>query len=713
MPRSQTRLTHASSEPIAWLSEGRLKSSLLLRNTISKSGKTLEALEVLSQDKFSVARTESLFPGVHEPHREASAKSSEDYMRCLLARSISEVYKKATPKYRNEAARKQFFKRLLEIIEGCHLSESFSRLREIRTPAEGDRVLEQVNAEVSSLLAEKADLSAEHASKLIGARSEFRTYLRELEEIVGLTWQQSERYQKRFSITSFFPPNVFESESTWRWGSQWYPELGVLNINPPILFIDTLRKGVLMREAAVLLSPRNLDAMEYAPRVLCEQSEYFGYKLLERKDDKEFWANARHGLRQNTRLSGQDLLDFFDYYEMMVGASLYREVWSRLREFGNARVTVADYYIIFNTLAARPSQQKFSVNEMKLLSLLSKKPDVKAGEAARTLRISIPTTMKAIRELSAKAGLRFTVIADMRKIGLVEHLLLLSTSKQAKVISALSRIPYCRQIFRTYGTYDLFSVLDIPFEHENFVKELIHVMHGKNLVTQYRVLELEHDFQSVNFDRYDAETGRWSVHWDSWGIGLRESLLEKNSVDFNERMQGKPFQFDKLDLKILSSLQNNCRVPYSALGRALGVSGAYVGKKIERMLRENIFRYAVWPLKIGAEDWSVVSLSCSRNVAGTLAGYLSHLPAWRGGLVRGDFEGLLAMVWAPSGEMKQLFKAVDDRLIRNGFAEAQCMSTVGEWVVARWLPVEPYPYDLSDNDGHWLFDENRYLTIGG
>ncbi len=713
MPRSQTRLKQASSEPITWLSEGRLKASLLLRNTFAKSEKRLEALDILSQEKFSIARAESLFPNVHDSDADASAKASEDYMRCLLANSISEVYKKATPKYRNEAARKQFFKRLLEIIEGCHLSESFSRLHDLRTPTEGDPVLEQVNEELEFFIKQKADLAPEHSNKLNVARVEFRARLRELEEIVGVTWQQSERYQKRFFVTSFFPINVYESESTWRWGSQWYPELGVLNINPPILFMDTLRKGVLAREAAVLLSPRNLDSMEYAPRVLCEQSEYFGYKLLDRKDDKEFWANARHGLRQNTRLGGQDLLDFFEYYEMMVGASLYREVWSRLKEFGNARVTVADYYIIFNTLAARPSQLKFTANEMKLLSLLSKKPDVKAGEAARTLRISIPTTMKAIRELSSKAGLRFTIIVDMRKLGLAERLLLLSTSKQASVINALSRIPYCRQVFRTYGTFDLFSVLDIPNGHENFVKEFVQRLHQKNLVTQYRVLELEHDFQSVNFDRYDAETGRWSVHWDSWGIGLRESLLEKNPISFDQGTEARQFQLDKLDLKILSSLQNNCRTPYSAMGRALEVSGAYIGKKIERMVRENIFRYAVWPLKIGAEDWSIISLSCPRNVAGTLARYLSDLPAWRGGLVRGDFDGILAMVWSPSGEMKQLFKAVDDRLIRNGFAEAQCLSTVGEWVIARWLPVEPYPHDLTDNDGRWLFDENRYMSFAG
>ena len=713
MPKSRTQLQQLSTLPISWLSDGRLKSSLILRHSPAEAGRIPEILEALTQERFSTMHTEVVFPSISEPNKETLAECSKDYLRCILAKSAAVVYERETSKYRNEAARKQFFTRLLEIIEGCHLSEASSKLTEIQTPAEADRVLSWVQKDLASLIAQKTNLAAEHGSKLEAARVEFRTYLRNLEEMVGVTWERSERYQKRLFVTSFFPPGVFEGDTSWRWGAQWYRQIGALNISPPMLFMDTIRKGVLAREAAVLLSPKNLDDMEYAPRVLCEQSEYFGYKMLDRKNDKDFWAQARHGPRRSSRVAAGDLIDFFEYYEMMVGPTLYREIWSRLKEFGTARLTVADYYIIFNTLAARPTRQTFGTNEMKLLTLLSKEPDVKAGEAARTLRISIPTTMKAIRELSSKAGLRFTVIADMQKIGLVEYLLLMNTAKQGRVINVLSRFPYCRQVFRTYGSYDLFSVLDIPTEHQGFAKDLIQLMLDKNLVSQCRILELERDFQSVNFNRYDAEAGRWSVHWDSWGIGLRESLSKGDSFRMGSSGNVERFRFDKLDLRILSELQENCRIPYSAIGRALGVSGAYVGKKIDRMLREGVLRYAVWPLKIGAEDWGIISLKCQRNVAGILAEYLSQLPAWRGGMVRGDFAGLLAMVWCPSGEMKQLFKAVDDRLIRNGFAEAQCLNAVGEWVIARWLPVEPYPWDLSSEDGTWLFDEKRYLSLVG
>lgn len=512
-------------------------------------------------------------------------------------------------------------------------------------------------------------------------------------------------------IASFFPPGLFEDEQTWRWGSQWYQEPGVLNINPPILFLDSFRKGVLAREAAILLSPRLLETMQHAPRVLCEQSEYLAYKLLERKVEKELWSHARHGLRKSTRLGGQDLIDFFQYYEMLVGESLYREVWGRLKEFGRAEITVADYYIIFNTLAARPVAQKFDNNEMQLLNVLAKRPDIKAGEAGRLLGISIPTAMKTIRDLSKKAGLLFTIIADMRKLGLVEYLLLVSTPKQADMIALLNRIPYCRQVFRTYGSSDLFCVFDIPFEHPNFLRDLMDQFRNRGLITQCKLLELEHDFQAVNFDRYDHALGRWSVHWDSWGIALRERMSSGKPFMPESSSQGDKFEFDKLDLQILARLNSDCRVPFSALGRILGVSGAYVGKKVDRMLRERVFRYSIWPLKIGAEDWGVIALSCTRQIAAILGEQLSKLPAWRGGLVKGDVEGLLSIVWAPSGELKQLFKAIDDRLVRTGSAQAECLTLVGEWVIARWLPVEPYPGDLSGEKGTWVFDEEKYLSL--
>jgi DNA-binding Lrp family transcriptional regulator len=218
----------------------------------------------------------------------------------------------------------------------------------------------------------------------------------------------------------------------------------------------------------------------------------------------------------------------------------------------------------------------------------------------------------------------------------------------------------------------------------------------------------------VNFDYFSPEYGRWDVHWDTWGIELRENLAKQSSTGLDYSSNSRKPQLDKLDLNILLNLQLDCRVPFSALGRSLNVSGAYIGKKVSKMLRDMVFRYAVWPLKIGAEDWGMIGLECSKQVAGTLAQSLSLLPAWRGGLVTGDFDGIFAIVWCPNGEVKQFFKAIDDRLVRGNYAHSQCMNSVGEWVVARWLPIDPdqsTPWHLYKDDGGWIFDESRYLSL--
>jgi len=711
MAKAEAQPKQSTRFQIAWLSSGMLKTSILLRQETARTGKASEALDYLLAEKFTSERAVAAFPSLARPAPEVALGASHDYSRCLLAKSIAEVYRRVTPKYRNETARGQFLKRLAHSAEAIHLTESNTRIQEmLNSSAKEDDVGNWVGIELERLAQQKCDLTSQYLAELGSAKMEFAAAIRELEHLLGVGLSESDRFSASPRICSFFPPALTENENTWRWGSQWYPREGVLNLNPPILFIGPIRRGVLAREAAILLSPRNLEALE---RELCEQSEYLAYRLFERKTDREFWSEARHGMRQKTRFRAHELLDFFHFYEMMVGDSLYSELWSRLKESGSVKLTFPDYLNIFTSLTSRPVNPRFDEKELRLVNLLCKRPDVGAGEAARLLGVSIPTAMKAIRDLSRKAGLTFTILVDMRKIGLIEHLLTIETNKSTDVLRILSRFPYCRQAFRTYGSFELFCVWDLPFEHDDFAEKFLNRMTERGLIASYKLLHLNRDLQAVNFDGYDIKKQGWDIHWDSWGLNLRESLMRARA--FTENSSGNPVvQFDKLDQSILSILHINSRTPFSAIGRTLGVSGAYVGRRVTRMVRQGLFRYAVWPMKIGAEEWGLVALSCKREVADTLAQNLSKLPAWRGGTVDGAFEGLLAIVWCPNGELRQFFKAVDDRLIKVGLATAQGLNSIGEWPIARWLPVDPDdPWKLFGNDGKWLFEVDRYMALIG
>lgn len=106
MPKQGIQLKQVSSPPINWLSEGKLKLSLLLRHEATRTGRVSEALKYLSQEKFSPERVFSAFPGLRKRDNGLIERASDDYLRCILSKGIAEVYKKVTPKYRNEACEK-------------------------------------------------------------------------------------------------------------------------------------------------------------------------------------------------------------------------------------------------------------------------------------------------------------------------------------------------------------------------------------------------------------------------------------------------------------------------------------------------------------------------------------------------------------------------------------------------------------------------------
>ena len=267
MSKSGVQLKQAGQSPITWLSDGVLKSSILLREEAARTGKVSDSLNYLLKEKFSASRTMAAFPSLDKPDSEILLTASEDYCRCILAKAVAEVYRKMTSKYRNEAARKQFLKKLAEAAEAIHLSQSNAKLQELfSTTSHEDDVKTWVSLELETLTQQKVDLASEYTARLVGARIEFAAALRQLEHLVGTKWSDCDHFSSYFRIQSFFPPGVVENENTWRWGSQWYPQEGILNLNPPILFIDVIRRGVLVRRGGGSAFPPELGR-DGAPRL--------------------------------------------------------------------------------------------------------------------------------------------------------------------------------------------------------------------------------------------------------------------------------------------------------------------------------------------------------------------------------------------------------------------------------------------------------------
>jgi DNA-binding Lrp family transcriptional regulator len=630
-----------------------------------------------------------------------------DYFRCYLSKATCNVMARLTPRYKNEAARNEFFTELVTITEAIHLSESNHRIVGIFENRDS-KVTDTVLREVKTLAKSYFDPNEEIRQKLAVARRELSEFILSAENLLGVKWEKSEKYDEKLMLVSFFDPWYFENEKTEKWGVVYYINPTTMNVAPPVMCSGALRRSVIAREAVNLLTPCIADS---AYR-LYEQSEYLATKLLKDKYEKEFWLLARHGLREETKKDvAGNLVDFFSYYEMFVGDDLYKQAWSRLAEMTRLSAPlgrVSEYGRILDAIAARPVRVQLTQGEIALFTVLSERPNMPLSEIARRIGTSIPTATKLLQRLTQKACLRFSAQPDDRALGLEEHLLLIKTPRANRLPPVLWRIPYCRDIYRLYGSMDYFVVLNVPEGKGSFIRKLESTLEDCDLVSDFTSCEATNDFSNLSFEYFDPNESIWHVHWDSWGAGLAKGITEGQTLALDQTFHRKveKIHFDMLDLQILERFMYNSRSSYSEIGKALGVTGAYVSRKVHRLLGNRVFRAIAKPWKIGAEEYGLITIRCENRYVEPLVVSLNKLPAWRGAAVKGDFEGLFAQVGVPSGEVNQLFMIVDDRLIKTRVAECS-FNVVGLWSsLRRWIPITLYTRDEG-----WKFEENRYLSL--
>ena len=665
--------------------------------------RTLMCRGVLGEREYSKA-----LPDKRVRRSKSAYRPGADYFRCYLSKAISNVMNRLTSRYKNEAARKEFYSKLAAIADAIHLCDSHETIANLFEDRPSDELIDLVLRETAILV--KSDFNADEKLEegLAAGQRELSEFMSGVRDLTGLEWEESEKYDGRLTLVSFFDPWYSEDERTQRWGVMCYSNPTTLNVSPPLMFFDALRRSVIAREAVNLFTPRIADSV---PK-LYEQSEYLATKLLHDKYEREFWLLARHGLREETKKSEiASVSDFFAYYESFVGDDLYRLIWSRLREMTRLSLQISslsEYARILDAIAARPVRVKLEEKEVELFKTLLIRPDMPLSQLARSISASIPTTTKMMQRLRQKACLRFFILPDDRALGLEEYLLLMKSDQPDRLPFVLWRIPYCRHIYRLYGSMDYFAVINVPIGKDGFVDKLNQALKENSLASEIVTVASIADYSNTSFEYWDPVESVWHVHWDSWGAGLAKALSE---YQFSHQVQTLGRRIDRakidvLDLKIMEQLEYDCRKSYSDLGKALGVSGAYVSRKVSRLLRNQVFRPIAKPFKIAGEEYGLVTISCDSAHIPPIVSCLDKLPAWRGAMVRGDFNGLLAQIGVPSGELNQLFMVLDDRLVKRGTAKCE-FHVVGMWSsLRRW-----HHPSLYSKERGWRFDEEAYLEV--
>ena len=650
----------------------------------------------------------SLIPAM--ARNESVKKASIDYGRCLLAKAMSIYFKNSISKFKNLAARRKFLINLANLSEVLH-KESWGLTKSGLAGFEAEAFNQFMN-QVKALLDRKWNLESELPRKLDEAQGEYLEYVKAMEELTGFARGSVGKGAEDLQVVSFFDPWYLENEGTKFWGTVFYPIINVLNIQPFYLCFDTLRKGLIAREVAHLFQHSSLDRIEW----IYEQSDYCAYKILEDDFAGDFWIFARHGLRKESKEF--DGIGYYAQRESIVGAEFLKEVFSRINSVSRFRpyIDEVEYQTILDALALKPRKVELNDVELKILERLASDPRASSTTISQKIGFTMPTTRRMIDELNRKTNLWFSVLVDVNRIGLSEYRLLLKVipGKEKLVADLFWEIPYCTKIHKTFGPMNLCIQFDLPPAAEDYLQQYLNQLRRRYLVENHALCEAKDQYYNINFRYYDTNKSGWNVHWDEWGLWVKEFLFEKGwyyalyEAAKKKKETKLQARLDRLDLQIVNQLILDARSSYTEIGRNLGITGVYVGQKTNRMMNQGIIQPIMGSYRIGLDEVALVAIDCDEDTTKALAVALNELPLWQGVAVTDNLEGLISMIFVPTGDIEQLFHIIDSYIIQTGVAKKCWLHMVGKWVSRRrslrWLPTELY----SERKG-WIFEGEQYL----
>jgi DNA-binding Lrp family transcriptional regulator len=637
---------------------------------------------------------------------ENSNASLLDYSKCFFAKAISKIFNEKIIKYKNEAARRLFLKDLCELTEILHplpLEKLLTKIEKLQFNERTSVLFGEFTDKLKELIELKWNPDLEIEKKIDEAQREIEIYITRMENFSGFKRGTIGNYQEGLLIHCFFDPWYDEKSSFW--GVSFYPILNILNLQPPYIFFDVLRRGLLAREAARFFTPGIMEKMERS----YEQMDYCAYKILD-DFEAEFWDFARHGLREESKRF--DGINYYLEWEAIVGRDFLNKILSRLKSINRfkSEINFAEYQSIVDSLALKPKRIELNPEELSILNFLSEKPLISASGLSQKTGLSIPTVQKLLKTLRLKANIWPSLLVDLNKLNVTCFLVLLKIAPRLvnELINIIWFFPYCGRIYKIFGETNALCYFQVPSRNEDFIHEYLATLKRMDLIEKDFVFKVEDFYYNFNPRFYDVNINDWNVPWDEWGLWLKEYLLTKgwlHAFKGKKQEQKRKIKINKIDLEIIRLLRVNARYPFSELGLKLGVSGAYIGQRIRHLINSKIITPTIASFRIGLDESIFTVFDCKEEDLTAIKSAFDELPMWQGFKISGDMEGIAAMIYVPTGELQELLYAINKYLIEPKLVNKYMIHIIERWTgMRRWLPVELY----TDNIG-WIFDKEEYL----
>ena len=444
---------------------------------------------------------------------------------------------------------------------------------------------EHLQAIVTQLISEGFDPTPTWLEQLSSLSTVFRKGIHQIQKLFGL--QQGALISPK--ISSFFT-----AAQDW-WSVKFHEDDNVVNIHPPFLFLPSLPKALILREAVRLVLPSGFhnapEIQEFANQIVAT--------LLD-EHNRQLWTHTKWGGMRLTSEQLNWIASIAPFVPQLLQQKRLPSLYHRLHTL-NQEVTHipkgAFVLVVQQELADIRIPQTVANAQRKILSALAKNPRLSERQLVKETQLARSTISRNLTRLENRLGLFIQGELNYTKVNLTPLLLRVNISEvenqSSESLQALGQrllmYPYCIRIQTplTLTNPMLYAILILPPKaiprFSNSLNEW--ARRTKATPTLMKITAFEWGWAFRYWNQFPL---------DDWSILARSTLRRKKSPDsVNIQLQydGTPLKLRREALRIIVTLQNNMRLNQRQVAEHAQTSVTTAANYISKFIPKTIKPY--------------------------------------------------------------------------------------------------------------------------
>jgi DNA-binding Lrp family transcriptional regulator len=237
----------------------------------------------------------------------------------------------------------------------------------------------------------------------------------------------------------------------------------------------------------------------------------------------------------------------------------------------------------FTSKRVREALKQLDPTNIEILSTMAKVGPRNLLEVSRLTGIPFTTVYHRVAQIESKAEHLVYLLPNVARLGMTRVMVLVAAKPGLEeIVTQALKIPnYWRIVERCEGAFTHHSIQTVPTKFLKEFREYVSTMQAMNLIKSYRIIQTGNTYPMFpDFSSYESVSGKWVFDWEGWLTAVKNGVPTESIQD----PRGDPVSVQKVDLEIVSYLEEDGRTRFTDIAEKVKVSAQTVKHRYDNKL---------------------------------------------------------------------------------------------------------------------------------